>query len=314
MMATAGPLPADEQAYGFEIKWDGVRAVMEIDHGDLHMHSRNLNNITARYPEVHGVAAAMAGHRAVLDGEVVAFDDAGRPSFGALQGRMHLAGTADVHRSMASTPVVYFVFDVLWLDGEDLTGRPFAERRAVLDGLGVEGPNWKTSPVHVGEGTALREATIAQRLEGVVAKRLDSVYEPGRRSRAWVKVKNVRHQDVVIGGWLPGAGGREGRIGALLTGYYEGDGAGAVLRYAGRVGTGFTDKALRDWEAWLAPLARDTSPFADHIPERQARFVEPRLVGLVEFTEWTHNGTMRHPSFKGRRDDIDPASVRRMPD
>ena len=313
MMATAGRLPRDEEAYAFEIKWDGVRAITEIDaSGDLRMHSRRLNDITPRYPEVHGIAAAMAGRGAVLDGEVVAFDDRGRPSFGVLQHRMHLAGASEVRRRMVEIPVVYFVFDVLWLAGTDLTGMPYVERREVLDDLGLAAPSWKVAPCHPGAGTALAEAALAQGLEGIVAKRLDSVYEPGRRSRTWIKIKNVRHQDVVIGGWLPGEGGRSGRIGALLAGYYEDSpGGGLRLRYAGRVGTGFTERALGDWASWLAPLARDTSPFFDRIPEKQAHFVEPELVGVVEFTEWTSGGTMRHPSFKGRRDDMDPQSVRR---
>ena len=313
MMASPGKLPRDEEAYAFEIKWDGVRAITEIDPaGDLRMHSRRLNDITPRYPEVHGIAAAFAGRGVVLDGEVVAFDDKGRPSFGVLQHRMHVAGEGEVRRRMAQIPVVYFVFDVLWLGGQDLTGAPYLKRREILDDLGLQAPAWKVAPCHPGAGTILAEAALAQGLEGIVAKRMDSVYEPGRRSRAWIKIKNVRHQDVVIGGWLPGEGGRSGRIGALLAGYYEEDpAAGLRLRYAGRVGTGFTEQSLADWAAWLEPLARPTSPFFDRIPEKQARFVEPELVGVVEFTEWTSGGTMRHPSFKGRRDDIEPANIRR---
>lgn len=312
MMATAGPLPRDEDAYAFEIKWDGVRAITEIEAGgSIRMHSRNLNDITPRYPEVHGIAQAAGVAGVVLDGEVVAFDETGRPSFGRLQQRMHLGGARDVRQRMVDTPVVYLVFDVLWQDGESLMDRGYRERRDRLEQLALNGPAWRVGPSHAGAGTPLLQATRDQGLEGVVAKRIDSVYEPGRRSKAWVKVKNVRHQDVVIGGWIAGAGGRTGRIGALLTGVYEETDAGLILRYTGRVGTGFSDRALAEWAEWLAPLARDTSPFADPVPERTAHFVEPRFVGMVEFTEWTSGGTLRHPSFKGRRDDIAPESVRR---
>lgn len=313
MMATPGALPRDESAFAFEIKWDGVRAVTEVEaDGRVRMHSRNLNDITMRYPETHTVGEALDGRSAVLDGEVVAFDDDGRPSFGALQRRMHVTSPTEVQRLRDEVPVIYFVFDVLWLDGADLTGHSYADRRRVLESLGLDGPSWKTSPSHPGAGTALFEATREQGLEGVVAKRLDSVYEPGKRSRQWLKIKHVRHQDVVIGGWVPGEGGRWGRVGALLTGVYEETATGPLeLRYSGRVGTGFSDRDLADWQRWLEPLATAASPFADPVPERHARFVEPRLVGLVAFTEWTAAGTLRHPSFKGRRDDIAPESVRR---
>jgi bifunctional non-homologous end joining protein LigD len=158
----------------------------------------------------------------------------------------------------------------------------------------------------VGAGAAVLEASKAGRLEGVMAKRTASLYTPGRRSRDWLKIKNVGRQEVVVGGWLPGAGNRTGRIGALLAGYHDADGA---LRFAGKVGTGFTDAELTRLGRLFAERARDTSPFADKVPYKLARVLEPELVAEVEFTEWTHNGTLRHPSYKGLRDDKPATSV-----
>ena len=309
MMATSSTMPADEAGWAFEIKWDGVRALSYVRNGALHMESRNLLDITPRYPETHGLAAALGGRDAIVDGEVVAFDETGRPSFQRLQRRMHVTGTSDVRRHVTDTPVMYVLFDVLWLDGESLMTLPYRDRRSVLEGLQLQGPSWQVPATHVGEGTALREATRAQRMEGIVAKRLDSTYEPGRRRRAWLKIKNVGRQEVVIGGWLPGEGRRAGGVGALIVGYYEGD----SLRFAGKVGTGFTDKMLDEIGQALDRIAVDRSPFADKVPYKKARFVEPCLVGEVEFTEWTEGGTLRHPSFKGFRDDKPAAQVVREP-
>lgn len=310
MAATAGQLPpaAEDDRWAYEIKWDGVRAIAYVNGGGLHLESRNLKDISMRYPELEGLPAAV-GCDAVLDGEVVAFDEQGRPSFQTLQQRMHLANAVEVRRRMADVPVMFVVFDVLWLDGTTTMGLPYAERRRVLDGLGLAGPAWTAPLPQTGGGAALRDATRAQGLEGIMAKRLDSTYEAGRRTRTWLKVKNVGRQEMVIGGWLPGEGGRVGRIGALVLGHYDGTG----LRFAGKVGTGFTDKVLDELAGLLAPLARDTSPFADPVPWRLARFVEPVLVAEIEFTEWTRDGTLRHPSYKGLREDKPATEVRREP-
>lgn len=304
MLAVAGALPTDEDRWSFEVKWDGVRAVAYLDGRTLALESRNLRDITARYPELSGLAAALDGRSAVLDGEVVAFDEHGRPSFGRLQTRMHLTVSADVRTRMTDTPVAYLLFDILWLDGTWLTGRPWHERRAVLDGLfpNGPGPSWRVSTAHVGDGSGLLDATREIGLEGVVAKRLDSMYEVGRRSRAWIKVKHVRTEEFVIGGWVPGEGGRAGRIGALIVGYYDDAG---VLHSAGKVGTGFSAAELDRLAVRLAPLARPESPFADRVLDwRVARYVEPELVAEVEYREWTAAGTIRHSSFKTLRDDI----------
>jgi bifunctional non-homologous end joining protein LigD len=225
---------------------------------------------------------------------------------------MHVSSESVVRRRARDNPVVYVLFDVLYLDGRLLLERPYQERRALLDGLGLQGPAWQTPAAQVGDGAALLEASARQGLEGLIAKRLDSPYEPGRRSSAWIKVKNTRRQELVIGGWVPGEGRRQERIGALLVGYYDDDG---FLHYAGRVGTGFTDRTLADLSARLRPLRRRTSPFAEptKLP-RGAVFCEPGLVAEVEFSEWTPAGMLRAPSFKGLREDKEPSEVRREED
>jgi bifunctional non-homologous end joining protein LigD len=309
MLATTGTLPADDSRWAFEIKWDGVRAITYAGGGALRMESRNLLDITPRYPELHGLADAFGGRGAVLDGEVVTFDERGRPSFGLLQHRMHVSGEAEVRRRMAQYPAVYMVFDVLWLDGESLVGEPYEVRRAALLDLDLGSGSWKAPSHHIGDGAAMSAASKEQGLEGVMAKKLGSVYEPGRRSRCWIKIKNTARQEVVIGGWLPGEGNRSGRLGALLVGVHEAGG----LRFSGKVGTGFTDRGLDELGARLAPIEQPSSPFATKVPYRNARFVRPELVCDVEFTEWTANGTLRHPSYKGLRDDKRPDEVVREP-
>ncbi len=299
MLARLGDLPRDETGWAFEVKWDGVRALAHYEPGRLTLQSRNLNDITERYPEVRGLREALGAHSAVLDGEIVAFDEDGRPSFERLQQRMHVASEARVRRLASSVPVIYVIFDLLHLDGEDLTGLPYEKRRERLEALGLSGPAWQTPAFHRGDGRALLDATGERGLEGVVAKRLDSTYEPGRRSAGWIKVKNVQTEDFVIGGWMPGEGRRRERIGALLVGQREPDGA---LRYCGRVGTGFTESVLDDILARLGPLRREDSPFERGSVPKGARFAEPRLRAEVEFRERTKAGILRAPSFKGLRE------------
>jgi bifunctional non-homologous end joining protein LigD len=313
MLARLSTLPSeeDDHKYGYEIKWDGVRAIAYVEKkGTTHLESRNLNDVTRQYPEAAAVGEALEGHSAVLDGEVVAFDEHGRPSFERLQGRMHLTGEAAIGARSRSTPIVYVVFDLLYLDGELLTRRPYTERRERLEQLDLNGRSWRTPTYHAGEGAALLEASKQQGLEGVMAKRLDSPYEPGRRPGTWLKVKNHRSQELVIGGWLPGEGRRKGRIGALLMGYYDRTQDPPELRFAGKVGTGFDAKELDMLERVLAPLERTTSPFGGpRQPGKGAVYVEPKLVAEVEFSEWTRQNLMRHPSYKGLREDKDPRDV-----
>ncbi|MGH2953222.1 MAG: non-homologous end-joining DNA ligase, partial [Solirubrobacterales bacterium] len=303
MKATLAKLPADAEGWGFEIKWDGVRAIAYCGPGQVRLESRNLRDITRQYPEAGGIARALGSRRAVLDGELVAFDDDGRPSFQRLQRRMHVASESEVRRRREHTPVTYILFDLLYLDGRSLLDLPYEGRRAELEALELDGESWQTPAYHRGDGAALLAASKEQGLEGIIAKRLASRYVPGRRTREWLKVKNVRSQEVVIGGWLPGKGRREGELGALLVGYYERDGKQRRLRYAGKVGTGFDAAALRLLRDRLEPLARDETPFEGRQPQKDSRFVEPQLVCEVDFSEWTGAGTLRHPSYKGLRDD-----------
>ena len=306
MARPSDKLPRPERGWSYEVKWDGVRAIAYVQPGRLRLESRNLNEITDAYPEVRGILTDLGMHEAVLDGEIVAFDDNGRPSFERLQSRMHVTSPNAVRRLMGSTPVVYAIFDVLYLDGHSLMDLPYTERRERLEQLDLGGPAWRVPSVHRDAGKRLLEATASQGLEGVVAKRLDSHYEPGRRTGAWLKIKHVQRQELVIGGWIPGEGRRARRIGALLMGYH-GDG---TFVYAGRVGTGFTEKTLNELLGKLEPLRRDTSPFgsAPKLP-REAVFVEPSLVAEIEFREWTSEGVLRAPSFKGLREDKSPREV-----
>ena len=306
MARPSDTLPKPERGWSYEVKWDGVRAIAYVQPGRLRLESRNLNEITDAYPEVRGILTDLGMHEAVLDGEIVAFDANGRPSFERLQSRMHVTSPNAVRRLMGSTPVVYAIFDLLYLDGHSLMDLPYTERRERLERLELGGPAWRVPSVHRDAGKRLLEATGSQGLEGVVAKRLDSHYEPGRRTGAWLKIKHTRRQELVIGGWIPGEGRRARRIGALLMGYHR-DG---TFVYAGRVGTGFTEKTLSELHAKLDPLRRETSPFgsAPKLP-REVVFVEPSLVAEIEFREWTNEGVLRAPSFKGLREDKSPRDV-----
>jgi bifunctional non-homologous end joining protein LigD len=307
MMARLDDLPKDQDGWSFEVKWDGIRAIAYAQPGRLRLESRNLNDVTAAYPEVRGLLDQLGMQEAVLDGEIVTFDERGRPSFGLLQRRMHVTSPSAVRRLMASHPVVYAIFDLLYLDGRSLLDVPYRERRARLEELGLGGPAWRVPGARSGDGKALLEATKEQELEGIVAKRLDSVYEPGRRSGAWLKIKHTLRQELVIGGWIPGEGRRTERVGALLMGYYE-DGR---FVFAGRVGTGFTEKSLTELQKRLNAYVRDSSPFAAGAPAfpRGTVFVEPCLVAEIEFREWTIDGVMRAPSYKGLREDKSPREV-----
>lgn len=310
LAASADRLPDDDAAWGFEFKWDGVRAVAYVEGGRPRVLSRNDRDVTVSYPELRAMAEEMGATQAVLDGEIVAFDERGAPSFGRLQERMHVANAAQARRLAATVPVTYLVFDVLHRDGRSLLTTPYAERRALLDGLALAGPSWATTPWFPGGGAEVLEASRRQGIEGVVAKRLDSAYTPGRRSDCWLKVKNLLHQEVVIGGWKPGTGRRSGIFGSLLLGVPGPQG----LDFVGHVGTGFSDKALAELAARLERLATTESPFRVPVPRehaRDARWVRPELVGEVAFGEWTRDGRLRHPTWRGLRPDKAPEQVRR---
>lgn len=305
MLAVPGPMPPEETQgeWAFEMKWDGVRALAYVDDG-LRLFARSGREITDVYPEPAGLADDVPAQEAIIDGEVVAFDAAGRPSFAALQTRMH-----GLPRTGPVAPIAYLAFDVLRLDRRWLVEYPYRERRALLENLELAGSNWWTPPAFHGLGEAALRTSREQRLEGVVAKRLDSIYEPGRRSPAWVKVKNVRTQAVVVGGWRTGKDSRSSTFGSLLCGVHDDEGR---LRYVGRVGSGFDGRTLHDLSRRLAELGRRTSPFDTEVPyedTRDAHWVEPVLVGEVVFAGWTGDHRLWHPRWRGLRTDLDPLAV-----
>jgi bifunctional non-homologous end joining protein LigD len=308
MLARLSKLPRDDGKWAVEVKWDGVRAIAYCRPGRVQLQSRNLLDVSAQYPEVRRISRALGSHQAVLDGELVAFDESGKPSFERLQQRIHQTDETVVRRRMKTHPVVYVVFDLLHLDGEDLMGQPYARRRGLLEGLELDGESWQTPGYSVGHAKELLAASAEQGLEGMMLKRIDSAYAPGKRTGAWLKVKNTLRQELVVGGWTPGEGRRKDQVGALLVGYFEHDGGEPVLRYGGKVGTGFTDRELAALAARLGPLERRTSPFgAGPKPPKGANFVEPRLVAEIEFREMTKEGILRHAAYKGLREDK-PAS------
>ncbi|NED99974.1 DNA ligase D [Phytoactinopolyspora halotolerans] len=304
MLATLSELPPDQEGWGFEVKWDGVRALAYGEVGKLRLVNRNGRDITGQYPEIGPLMRQLGSHRVILDGELVAFDE-GRPSFERLQPRINLA-EAKVRQRQREIPVTYIIFDLLYLDGRSLLPLSYEERRRELEALELDGKSWSVPGYHREDGAALLAATRERGIEGVIAKRLDSRYQPGRRSRDWLKVKNVYRQEAVIGGWTSGQGQRQGDLGALLVGYYEDqdDGDGPKLRYAGKVGTGFDAKTLRMLRERLDPLRRKDSPFTGRQPQtKDTVFVDPELVCEVEFREWTASRTLRQPAYVGLRDD-----------
>jgi bifunctional non-homologous end joining protein LigD len=307
MLARLAHMPANEDDWGFEVKWDGIRAVLYSGKRDMKLENRNLRDITFKYPELH----PLKGLDAIVDGEVVALDDNGRPSFERLQGRMHLSTEHAVRARMPDIPARFMAFDLIWHKGSDLTDLPYTERRARLEALDLNGDCWQTPTWRQGDGSELLEAARAQALEGVMAKRLTSPYCPGKRTPHWLKIKVKQNQEFVIAGWQPGEGRRLNTLGSLLVGYYD-DG---VFKYAGKVGTGFKEKDLRMLVKELRARERKTSPFTPPpAPPRGVMFVEPELVAELEFTEWTREGILRNPAYKGLRDDK-PATdvVREVP-
>ena len=294
MTATlATSVPSDDSEWAFEVKWDGFRTVAFVEQGHARLQSRTRLDITEAFPSIASIAAALGHHDAILDGEICALDDDGRPDFSLLQ-----------QRSKRHAEVVYVLFDLVHLNGRWLGDLPYRQRRQLLESLELVAGPWQVPAYHVGDGRALLEVTRRRSLEGLVAKRLDSTYEPGKRSRSWLKLKNRCRQELVIGGWMPGRGRRGPGIGSLLLGYFE----AGTLRYAGRVGTGFTDAELDRLGALLQARPLAESPFAPSSPlppdvATHARFTVPDLVAEVEFAEWTRDAVLRAPSYRGLRVD-----------
>lgn len=286
MLATPGELPTGA-GWAYEFKWDGARLIIERTGGQIRFYSRSGVEVTPAYPELASLGRRF--HDAVFDGEVVVLEH-GRPSFAALTERMHVRQRARAERLAQVKPVTLLLFDVVRLYGVDLRQRPYDERRATLERLGLEGERWQVPPAF-DDGPATVQASREHALEGVVAKRLDSTYQPGVRSPDWVKVKHVRTVDLVVGGWKPG----ERPLRALLVGAFDVEG-GLVFR--GRVGGGMTEQMSAELLNRLAPLRRDTSPFATEVPRRDAQgavWVSPTLVVEVAYADLTPDGRLRFP-------------------
>jgi bifunctional non-homologous end joining protein LigD len=291
MLATRHPAPFSDPEWAFEVKWDGVRAIAGWDGEELTVRSRTGRVITPTYPELESLRALPP---CVLDGEIVAFDERGRPSFGLLQQRMNLRSGARA----SSPPISFMAFDLLHQD-VPLIGQPWSERRRLLAGLPLPVPFVVAEPV-VGDGDALWEAVVEEGLEGMVGKQMDSTYRPGIRSNSWRKVGRVDQVRAVVGGYLPGEGSRASSFGSLLLGLVEGDN----LRYIGSVGTGFAGETLGAIREALDEMTTSRSPIQPGTEiDRHAVFVDPQLTALVEFKEWTRAGRLRAPSFKGFTDD-----------
>ena len=296
MLATPGTVAKLKASqWAFEGKWDGYRLLLNARHGEVALRSRSGRDVTSEYPQLRSLAADLADHHVFLDGEVVALDESGVPAFGEMQNRAR------------ATRIEFWCFDVLYLDGRSLLNVRFRDRRRVLEALS-DGTNLIVPAQIAGDGEVALEFSRRQGWEGVVAKRWDSTYQPGRRSAAWLKEKNWKTQEIVIGGWRQGDGGRAGSVGALLMGI-PGEGG---LDFVGRVGTGFTEKELAMLKRTLAPLHSERSPFNVRLSGADAKnvtFVRPTLVGEVRYGEWTSEGRLRHPSWRGLRPDKSTDSV-----
>jgi len=301
MLATRGThVPAGEE-WRHEVKWDGMRVLVDVRRGEARLWSRNENDATVSFPELTRLPVADA----LLDGEVVAFAD-GSPSFAALAERMHVS-RADRARALAERlPVTLLVFDVLRHDGRDLLDEPLSTRRQVLTGLDLHDDRWQTPPAY-DDGRMLFDATLQQGLEGIVSKRLSSRYRPGLRSKDWLKFAHRRRESYVVGGWRRETDSQD-RLGAVLVGEPTADG----LLYRGRVGSGIAGKKAAMLREVLGGLSRATTPFVDEVPRPDAlgtTWVEPVLVVDVESLGPSAQGRLRQPSYVGVRADLDPEDL-----
>ncbi|QDP96955.1 ATP-dependent DNA ligase [Microlunatus elymi] len=303
---------SDERDWAFEMKWDGVRAVCYLAGGQAKILSRRGLESSVSYPEIVDALSGIAVDNAILDGEIVALDDHGRPSFSRLQNRMNLTQPTDVARARRTTPVQLVIFDVLYLDGRSLVKEHYVDRRRRLQELITDGGRIQVPPSFDGDLETALSASESLGLEGVVAKRRTSIYQAGSRGRTWLKIKNFKTQEVVVGGWRDGNGRRAGTVGALLIGVPDEVGR---LRYAGRVGSGFSDAELERIAKQFRSMARDDCPLDDvpRIDTRDAHWIEPRLVGEVSYGEWTDDHRLRHPVWRGWRPDKTPDDVRMEP-
>jgi len=312
MLATLVDKPFDNDEWLYEVKWDGYRAVVFLDGKSPRLVSRNQNDLTAAYPELHDIHNSIKATNAILDGEIVALDEEGRSSFSLMQQRTGVGeGGRRIRRTRDDIPVLYYVFDLLYLNGYDLTQVDLEDRKQLLASIVNPGELIRYSDHYVGQGTALFQAAAQRGLEGVVAKRRTSCYVQ-KRSSDWLKIKVVRRQECVIGGYTDPRGSRE-NFGSLVLGLYDDKDR---LIPVGQAGSGFTGKTHE--EMWKKLHARETSrnPFFGKIEsDRRVHFVKPELVAEIKFTEWTHEGQaggikMRAPVYQGLRVDKKPSECK----
>ncbi|TDD51597.1 DNA polymerase LigD [Kribbella antibiotica] len=310
MMAALGEMPSGSD-WSYELKWDGIRVVVEVDDGICRLWSRNSRDVSGGYPELIGLAEA-PGLRlpAVLDGEIVTLDEHGAPSFGLLQRRMHVRDPRQLRHLITEVPVSVRLFDLLRFDGKSLLEATYDDRRGLLESLELGDPFYET-PAAFADGNEALELAMSTGLEGVVAKRRRSRYLPGRRSADWIKVKPVQTRDVILCGWHPGEGNREGKIGSFYIAAYTEPGGELLL--IGKVGSGLDFATLDLLGAELAGLEIDRPAFDPAtIPgpdQRRAHWLDPALVAEVTYSGWAADGRLRHPVWRGLRLDIDPTDV-----
>jgi bifunctional non-homologous end joining protein LigD len=301
MLATLVDKPFSDPDWLFETKWDGIRAVCFSDKGKPRFVSRNQNDLTAQYPELGDISGCVRARQAILDGEIVALDEQGVSRFQLLQPRMGRKNKGEIERLAATSRIVYYVFDLLYLDGSDLTGCELLQRKELLERTLKSSKNVRLSDHIVGEGEALYREVAKVPLEGIIAKRLVSPYVQ-KRSRDWLKIKTLLEAEVVIAGYTQPRHSRS-YFGALVVGLYD----GGKLYYVGHTGGGFNEKSLKEIHELLQPLKTNRSPFVE-VPQTNepVQWVKPKLVAQVKFAEWTADRRMRQPIFLGLREDKKP--------
>lgn len=309
MKAAPGELPIDHDGWGYELKWDGMRILSFIDDGGVRLQSANQKDATASFPELARLSEACDGFSSVvLDGEVVAIDERGVPSFSLLQRRMHVSDEREAARRAVGVPIVYAIFDLLHLDGHDTMSLPFRDRRRLLESIIEPGSHWRLTDLHEGDPIDILTMVTDRGLEGLVAKRLDSTYVEGKRATTWRKIKPRQRQEFIVGGWSEGRDGLAGTVGSLLLGVMV-DGS---LQHCGSVGSGLTGADRDVWLAQLLEVESTTSPFDGGVAQtmgRTFRWAQPKFVVEVAFGEWTPDGSLRHPVYLGVRGDKDPVDV-----